>query len=326
METQDFVRALITPEPETDEAEPESPTTPQFARPNDLFFETSIATTMACVSDHLMSVTGCSQDHLLPLSSNNSNVISSPAPPVSVQPRKEVRFDMTPRIKELDNDRITGPPESDEEYMESTLWRSRQDYVFSDLFHEHCESKRASFNAYLHAAFPIEEEEQLLSDEFSDGDHPSVEHATSELTAEEERPIIKVVSKQPALKSAIKPASMKRSPTRLPSFKHPDFEDMAGDCNAGRTFRVTRWNHDYPELDVNSDLEDAYLDSESESDSDDSDDDLVSEDEDEGEEDDEVSEDVVTTLKRAHSMDEVDGDSDSDDEAGHCIKRYRVAL
>ncbi|KAF9086955.1 hypothetical protein BGX23_008446 [Mortierella sp. AD031] len=170
-----FVRALATPEPETEgetetdeaesEGEPESPTTPLLsARPNDLFLRTAIASLPMSVD--------CSPQTLQSLQSkrsNSNNSICSNTPPAS--PRREVRFDTTPQIKELDDDRITGPPADPyEEPMDRALWRSRQDYRNSWLFREHTDAKRAAFNAYLHAAYP----DPLCIDP-NDDEHPDFE-------------------------------------------------------------------------------------------------------------------------------------------------------
>ncbi|KAK3837771.1 MAG: hypothetical protein JOS17DRAFT_786876 [Linnemannia elongata] len=158
MSAEDLVQALVTPISDLIKAgdfnDKATPATPLCVRLNDLFVETAAQdkkldqgnpTTIAC--------------SLLPPPQDTVSAAAATA--------RRVRFDMTPYIKLLEPTRVTGPPkEPDEEHIDDIMRNARWEYRWDkDLRHEHKLAKWASFNAHLHAAFPVDEDDEQATDE-----------------------------------------------------------------------------------------------------------------------------------------------------------------
>ncbi|KAG9064727.1 hypothetical protein KI688_002986 [Linnemannia hyalina] len=178
MSAEDLVQALVTPVSDLIKArdinDKATPAIPLCVWPNDLFVETAAQgekidqgnpTTIAC--------------SLLP--PPQGTVSAAPAPAAAA---RRVRFDMTPYIKLLDPTRVTGPPEEpDEEHIDDIMRNARWEYRWDkDLRQEHKLAKWASFNAHLHAAFPVEEDDmqatdERQSDQFSTEDRSTKKHS-----------------------------------------------------------------------------------------------------------------------------------------------------
>ncbi|KAG0312103.1 hypothetical protein BGZ97_011448, partial [Linnemannia gamsii] len=167
--TEDLVQALVTPVSELFEVgnpdDKVEPVTPLCVRPDDLVFE--VVTKSETIEKGSSTSTGGSV--LLPPQDTSVTVL---APTVAF---RRVRFDMTPHIKVLDSTRVTGPPkEPDEEHIDDIMRRARWEYRWDkDLRQEHKLSKRASFNAHLHAAFPVDTQGEQASDEQQNSQHSS---------------------------------------------------------------------------------------------------------------------------------------------------------
>lgn len=168
MSAEDLVQALVTPISELFEAgntdEKVEPATLLCIQPNDLIFEAAIEETI----DQGSSTSAGSSVSLLP----QDSVVMVPITTVA---SRRVRFDMTPHIKVLDSTRVTGPPKDfDEEHIDDIMRRARWEYRWDmDLRQEHKLSKWASFNAHLHAAFPVDTQDGQASDEQQSNQHSS---------------------------------------------------------------------------------------------------------------------------------------------------------
>ncbi|KAG0297677.1 hypothetical protein BGZ96_005341 [Linnemannia gamsii] len=163
MSAEDLVQALVTPVSELFEAgKPDDkvePATLLCVQPNDLIFE-------AAIEDKSIDQSTSGPVFLLPQDTVVTVTVSTVA-------SRRVRFDMTPHIKVLDLTRVTGPPkEFDEEHIDDIMRRARWEYRWDmDLRQEHKLSKRASFNAHLHAAFPVDTQDEQASDEQQSNQH-----------------------------------------------------------------------------------------------------------------------------------------------------------
>ncbi|KAF8943028.1 hypothetical protein BGZ47_005903 [Haplosporangium gracile] len=174
MSAEDLVQALVTPVSELIEAgdinNKATSTTPLCVRPNDLFVETT-AQDGKIDQGNPMTV-DCS--HLPP----PQDTVTTDSTPAAASRR--VRFDMTPHIKLLDPTRVTGPPKQpDEEHIDDIMRNARWEYRWDkDLRQEHKLAKWASLNAHLHAAFPIDEQDEQASDEQQSDQHSTENYSS----------------------------------------------------------------------------------------------------------------------------------------------------
>lgn len=161
MSAEDLVQALVTPVSDLIKArdinDKVTSATPLCVRLNDLFVETTAQNEKLDQGDP--TTIACS--HLPP---PQGTISATPAPAAAA---RRVRFDMTPYIKLLDPARVTGPPkEPDEEHIDDIMRNARWEYRWDkDLRQEHKLAKWASFNAHLHAAFPVDEDDEQVTDE-----------------------------------------------------------------------------------------------------------------------------------------------------------------
>ncbi|KAF9122461.1 hypothetical protein BGW39_009727 [Mortierella sp. 14UC] len=302
MSNEDFILALLTPEPLLEQSEPamdstpaELPSTPLCVHPNDLLQTTTVDEMTAedesdadddsdaegetevedvmdddyesDESDDETDVEGAPANyayvHICP---PRDDIAKSKSDPTSFFPsvQKSVRFDMNLHIEELDPDRVMSPPKQPgEERMDIAFRRACREYREDlELLQEHSDAKRAAFNAYLHAAFPVVKNEgqaietnstvkRLANKRFLDiGDHSDDEHIAKKTR----------VAKQPSSHSSTVNITVNnlipndqavndtqiREPAALE--EHPDFELMVENDQPGRVFRVARWGVYYPVL------------------------------------------------------------------------------
>ncbi|KAG0371765.1 hypothetical protein BGX24_001227 [Mortierella sp. AD032] len=186
-----------------------------------------------------------------------AEVVKSFAPSATGSVRKTVRFNMNLRIEELDPDRVMGPPKQPcEERMDISFRRACREYREDvDLLQEHTNSKRAAFNSYLHAAFPVVSQsvnnnyankhsseyrstkKRTLDDDNSDNEHTAkksrvavqanIDRSTYNIT------VNGITSDEQAVKDI-----QNKEPTAYG--EHPNFELMVEDNQPGRVFRVAR--------------------------------------------------------------------------------------
>ncbi|KAG0279325.1 hypothetical protein BGZ95_001574 [Linnemannia exigua] len=195
-----------------------------------------------------------------------AEVFKSFAPSAAGSVRKAVRFDMNLRIEELDPDRVMGPPKQPcEERMDVAFRRACREYRDDlDLLQEHFDSKRAAFNSYLHAAFPVvTEESQSVNDtytnSYSSEDRSTKKHtldddnSANEHTAKKSRVAVQTNvghSTYSITVNGITPdeqaANDIHGKETAAYGEHPNFELMVEDNQPGRVFRVVRWELYHP--------------------------------------------------------------------------------
>ncbi|KAG0257657.1 hypothetical protein BGZ95_005174 [Linnemannia exigua] len=158
----------------------------------------------------------CAYSRSCPL---QSEVFESVAPSATDSVRKT--------IQDLDPDRSMGPPQQpgEEPMADATrcaCWECKEDL---DLMQEVFNSKRASFNSYIHAALPVVmEERQVVNDNYTNK-HPEERSAKKSSGVKHIAP-------------AVKEAKDKESAAYG---EHPSFKLMLEDNQPGRDFRVARW-------------------------------------------------------------------------------------
>lgn len=161
MSAEDLVQALVTPVSDLIKSKDinytTTPAAPLCVRLNDLFVETAAQDEK--INQSNPPTIACSL-----LSPRQGTASAAPVPAAAA---RRVRFDLTPYIKFLDPTRVTGPPkEPDEEHIDDVMRNARWEYRWDkDLRQEHKLAKWASFNAHLHAAFPVDEDDEQSTDE-----------------------------------------------------------------------------------------------------------------------------------------------------------------
>ncbi|KAG9073158.1 hypothetical protein KI688_000945 [Linnemannia hyalina] len=158
---EEFVRILLTPDPELTKAVQSIGKTDVAPRN----FTTTAKGTTSVQGKTIEQRNSMSPAFILTHPPQGS-VTSAPAP--ATVSRRRIQFDSNPpRIISLDQDRVKGPPKLPEEVPErfgTALRRATQEYLDdSELWRELEKGKRVSLNAQLHAVFPIVTHDEKMS-------------------------------------------------------------------------------------------------------------------------------------------------------------------
>ena len=199
MSAEDLVQALVTPVSDLIKArdfnDKATLATPLCVRPNDLFVDTAAQNEK--IDQGNPTTIACS---LLP--PPQGTVSTAPAP---IAAARRVQFDMTPYIKLLDPTRVTGPPkEPDEEHIDDIMRNARWEYRWDkDLRQEHKLAKWASFNAHLHAAFPVDEDDGQAIEEQQSDQFPTEDCSTKKRHIDSDDSDDFLTDERPAKKSRV---------------------------------------------------------------------------------------------------------------------------
>ncbi|KAF9142856.1 hypothetical protein BGX30_002046 [Mortierella sp. GBA39] len=156
---EEFVRILLTPDPEVIKAVQSIGKTDVEPRN---FTTTSKGTTS--VQGKTIEQRNSTSPAFILTHPPQGSVTSAPAP--AAVSRRRIRFDpRPPRIITLDQDRVKGPPKlPEEERFGTALRRATREYLDdSELWQELDMGKRVSLNAQLHAVFPIVTHDEKMS-------------------------------------------------------------------------------------------------------------------------------------------------------------------
>ncbi|KAF9122153.1 hypothetical protein BG015_005639, partial [Linnemannia schmuckeri] len=223
------------------------------------------------------------------------DVTPTSTPSLLSAPRRTIQFDPTPRIRLLHPNRVTSPPkQSDEESRKVIRERAKLEYWNDfELQREISKSKAKSFNAYLHAAFPVDEDEKgRIHNSYRTDERRNEGVSCRKRTFD-------VCSTDSYLGKSGDSMHKKARYNASRSCEHPEFEAMRHNDWETRFVRTQRWKF--------------YYGSESEE----SDDDL--EDVDESEESEVLSN--IISRKHARTSDEENGDdAEGENKRGRFMK------